>query len=46
MVRPWVILVVDRSNGLVLGHEMLEETPVAGAVVGYLVASVATPVGW
>lgn len=27
MVRPWTVLVTSRSNDLVLGHQMSEETP-------------------
>jgi tetratricopeptide (TPR) repeat protein len=36
-VRPWAVLVTSRSNGLVLAHEIREETPSAELVWDVLV---------
>jgi hypothetical protein len=42
-VRPWVILVMSRSNDLILAHEMSEETPSAALLWDALVLAMQHP---
>jgi tetratricopeptide (TPR) repeat protein len=42
-VRPWVVLVTSRSNGLVLAHQMPEEAPPAALLWDTLVQAMQHP---
>jgi hypothetical protein len=42
-VRPWVVLVTSRSNGLVLAHQMPEEAPSAALLWDVLVQAMQHP---
>jgi tetratricopeptide (TPR) repeat protein len=42
-VRPWMVLVTCRSNGLFLAHRMLEETPAAALLWDTLVQAIQNP---
>jgi tetratricopeptide (TPR) repeat protein len=42
-VRPWVVLVTSRSNGLVLAHQMPEEAPPAALLWDVLVQAMQHP---
>lgn len=45
MVRPWAVLVISRSNDLVLAHQMPEETPSAALLWDTLVQAMHHPAG-
>jgi hypothetical protein len=42
-IRPWMVLVTSRSSGLVLAHQMLEETPSAALLWDTLVQAMQNP---